>query len=558
MVAETRASAAKLTQRNELVSRLQKELRRANVQIKELLDITNGPGQSIGGGAVGQRDTDDAAELSQNAGAQSWKQLALQVDAMASAEHEGMVDGGADSPGTRAALLWSDGIGASMEDDLRTVKRQAAQLRGELMGERDAKHSLEDELAKRNGEYEQLKLQLPALQEKFQELSNAEKASLDELAEAEERSISAEEEVLRRQQLLQALANEVDAIVAAADGGGVQHHGDVMVSWGSIRRMHETLLAANLQQGWRPPSAAGIHGAHSSHQPPDRFASAGGNYSAVPPTLHTQRLDLAPAPTSGMTGAWQATSGGFDLHSRGAAAAGGVFAAGGPALATGLSAGGGGGLAAARSSIQMGARMGMGMAGGIDSHRRAALTLNAPGDHRAGGGQQLSTSTQAEKFKARMEAMGASSKPPTKPMAASPAAGSSRSSSTSTRAATSKPRPSMLEALTAEGESGVESSYSAMATGAAGADDMARKIQEAMRSANGSSSSTASTAVTSRAPTPAPAAAAAVASVATGGLSLAGGGEGAAGAKAKEEAMRQKIAEQLKQAREQAASTSAT
>ena len=116
----------------------------------------------------------------------------------------------------------------------------------------------------------------------------------------------------------------------------------------------------------------------------------------------------------------------------------------------------------------------------------------------------------------------------------------------------------MLEALTAEDESGVESSYSAMATGAAGADDMARKIQEAMRSANGNSSSTASTAVTSRAPTPAPAAAAAVASVATGGLSLAGGGEGAAGAKAKEEAMRQKIAEQLKQAREQAASTSAT
>ena len=102
MVAEVRASAAKLTQRDELVSQLQTELRRANVQIKELLDITNGSIPSTRDGSASSKPIAERLATQTHKTDRSWKQLAHQVESM-NGEH---VDNGDSS--APASVLLSD------------------------------------------------------------------------------------------------------------------------------------------------------------------------------------------------------------------------------------------------------------------------------------------------------------------------------------------------------------------------------------------------------------------------------------------------------------------
>ena len=519
MVAELRASAAKLTQRNELVSQLQMELRQANVQAKELLDITNGSTPCGGvSGTSGRSSAARASAMPQKTGL-SWRQLALQVESMAP-QHASDV-----ASSTPEAVLLSNSSELSMEEALHTAKRQAAQLRGELDGEREAKHNLEDELAKRNREYEQLKLELPELQKKFLELSNAEKASLDELAEAEERAISAQEEVVRRQQLLQILANEVDGILAAADGDAAQHQAGLMVSWDSIRRMRETILSANLgprqgldslvaggtsapadqlQRGiashlqsadlWPPrgtpaqldPGATAGYGL-TQNQGDSGFQGGRANGMALPQPYSAQSQPLRPATTTALLPPWQPR---LDIST--------------PGL-SGIST-----SSAGISSSRLGPELGAG---------------------------QRSTSAQAEKFRARLEMTGSVSKQNL------PKRSPSADSLLTSRPA--KPRSSMMEAVKAGlgGATGGVIGANRSATlptssrSSSDADEMTLKVQAALQSAKAAAvgdsdeirSGTDTGSVVKRLPE-----------------------------NAKEEAIRQRVKEQLKQAQEEAAAGAGT
>lgn len=434
MVAEVRMSASTLTQREETISQLQMELRRANVQIKELLDITNGSIASTGDSDTSGRPTSQREAAIPHKPGLSWKQLALQVESMTAEHVEGV-----DSPGSEAVVL-SDGTQLSVQDSLSRVKRQIAQLRGELDGERDAKHSLEDELAKCNREYEQLKLELPALQEKYLELSNAEKASLDELADAEQRAISAEEEVLRRQQILQILANEVDGIVAAADGDAVHHRAEVMVSWDRIRRMHEAILSVNPspQRGWHtgdgaPVPTVQLHGAGGPIQAADLLPSSATHshhhlgVTAGYGLAHTEDIAGFPAgmtngpplqqpQTTAILPPWQPR---LDMSAPGL---GGIRSSTSLNSSTGL-------------GLDLGARLGKGTAQAVGMG--AASNVLGP----------QSTSAQAERFRARLEAAGPSASKQVLPK---------RTPSSDSLLANrpSKPRPSIMETLQSGGSTG--------------------------------------------------------------------------------------------------------
>ena len=63
-----------------------------------------------------------------------------------------------------------------------------------------------------------------------------------EMQEVQERCMTAEAGLAKREEVLQSLASEVDAMVADAErGGGPQPHGETTVGWGSIRRIHQLL-----------------------------------------------------------------------------------------------------------------------------------------------------------------------------------------------------------------------------------------------------------------------------------------------------------------------------
>ena len=531
MVAELRASEAKFAQQNELVSQLQMELRRANVHIKELLDITNASTPS-GSGTAG-RSMQKAAAMPHETG-MSWRQLALQVESTTVEYTEGVASSAPE------AVLLLDGTELSMEEALRTAKRRVAQLRGELGGERDAKHSLEDELARRNRDYEQLKLELPALQEKFQELSSAEKASLDELAEAEERAISAEEEVLHRQRVLQILANEVDGIVAAADDDAARYNAEVVVSWDRIRRMHEAILSANLgpRQGRHQLADGG------AQVPTEQLYHASG--------VHLQSAKTWPSRVSHLHQRAGATDSYGLTHIEGDAG----FAEG---RTTGLplqqphsaqvrsfgvatrppwqplrdistpSSSGISALTGSSSRSRLGFELGLEPGNSTARPER----LGAPSDVSG----QRSTSAQAERFRARLEAT-ASSFPKHPP---------SSDSVLTNRAA--KPRPSIMEAMKAgavTGASGEIDGENQSATLQSSSrpsfdtDDITLKAQAALQHAKaavaGGSDETRSDAAAGAVPA----------------LVTKAGAENA-----REEAIRQRVREQLKLAQEEAAAAEA-
>lgn len=448
----------------------------------------------------------------------TWRQLAQQVESVAADN----VDHVASSVST--AVLLPDGTELSTAEALRTAKRQVAQLRGELNGERDAKHSLEDELAKRNREYEQLKLELPDLHDKFQELSSAEKASLDELAEAEERAISAEEEVLHRQQLLQILASEIDGIITAAEGDGAQHRADVVVSWGTIRRMHETLLSANLgaRNGWRSSDGA-------RDQIPKAHLHLG---TSRPQPAHTwpsrvTQLHHRPDVTSGLTRTAPPPS----IHASGLVATPGLPLAGQDRLSSSTPSLGSMNLSTTSNiSGRVGFEFGNGLGGG-------AMVAGALSDG------QRSTSAQAEKFRARLETAGTShSKQSLRTQPPSTSSGNTKATSSQS----AKPRPSIMEAMKASGLASAASASreingdqsQSLHLSSSTADELARKVQAALQSAEKE--------------------------IADGGSeSRSNGAVGAIPARvakddaetAKKEAIRQRIKQQLKQAEDEAAAT---
>ena len=81
MVAEVRASAAKLAQRNDLVTQLQIELRKANIQTKELLDITNGTSPNDGDHGTSGKKPERTAAMEKETG-RTWRQLVRQVESV--------------------------------------------------------------------------------------------------------------------------------------------------------------------------------------------------------------------------------------------------------------------------------------------------------------------------------------------------------------------------------------------------------------------------------------------------------------------------------------------
>ena len=539
--ADARASGAQLKHKTELATRLQNELQRKSEQIRELLELTDASSpNALPGSPTKQR---------------SWQQLALQIDSMDVENSSGEV-----SPFHAGSLLFADDNTAATEEVVRTVKRQVAKLRGELEAQQEAKDDALDRLASQTREFDELKRQLPALSEKVEELTHVEQVSVDRLEEAEDRAIGAEEELVRKQQLLQSLSIEVDEIVASADGGGVQHNGDLMVPWSSIRRMHEVILSANLsrRQGWQPsgpqaassaPGGAGDwqeFGPQPRAQPPDlwqqqqpplggdagSYGASGAGYGAAGPTPYGGGLPGSPL---GSRTAQLQQLNATPLDSRFRSRAG---------PAAHLS-----GMGSSRPGVGLGGLGGSGM--GTSSAGGLGMLLSSVDSN------DMSTSGQASRFMARLSEKGAS----LPPKSSVPTSAMASSLMSPTRPATT--RPSLLDSL-GSGAGSVDSGISLSSMTAASAplrsapsalDDMQRKIQEAMASAkSGAPAAAAGSPAASR-----PALSDDDDGFASFGrassTAMVGGDQGAVDAKA--EAMKQRVAEQMRLAKEKAAADAA-
>ena len=101
---------------------------------------------------------------------------------------------------------------------------------------------MEEQLVAAERKFEELARDLPDLERRYDTLQAAEQQAATALEEVQERCMTAEAGLAKREEVLQSLASEVDAMVADAErGGGPQSHGETTVGWGSIRRIHQLL-----------------------------------------------------------------------------------------------------------------------------------------------------------------------------------------------------------------------------------------------------------------------------------------------------------------------------